>query len=163
MQTHQPYPYRLALPLLLPQLRLCLSYYVRLDAINAGTEIRLRADRKMGEVLILAKETGEIRDGRPTKRSDDSTVSLSAIGLSKDHSSTAQQLAKLSEQVFEARIEVAKATQQRLSTGRVLVQPEARQEKIERINQGNVSQLCVTPISLCDNSISARLSPRANR
>ncbi len=114
-----------------------------LDAINAGTEIRLRADRKMGEVLIQAKETGEISQGK-RKNSDDSRISLSDVGVSFDQSSTAQQLAKLSEQVFEQRIEATKVTNQRLTTGRVLVQPEVRAEKIERINQGNVSLSTVT-------------------
>lgn len=122
----------------------------------------------MGEVLIQAKETGEIRRGgngnnQHEQLSERSTIALSSVGLSRDQSSTAQKLAKLSEQVFEQRIEATKVTNQRLTTAKVLVQPEVRQEKIERINQGNVSQLCVTPISLCDNSISARRSPRANR
>lgn len=112
-----------------------------LDAINAGTEIRLRADRRMGEVLIQAKETGEIREGRPEKLFPEGIVSikLSAVGISRKQSHVTQQLAKLPEQVFEARIEIAKATQQRLTTGRMLVQSEVRADKIERINQGNVS------------------------
>lgn len=97
----------------------------------------------MGEVLILAKETGEIREGKP-KLSNHSIIRLKDIGVSLDMSSTAQRLAKLSEQVFEERIEATKVTNQRLTTGRVLVQPEVRAEKIERINQGNVSLSTVT-------------------
>jgi len=116
-----------------------------LDAINAGTEIRLRADRKMGEVLILAKETGEINHGGDRKsKSSDSILKLSDVGVTLNQSSTSQRLAKLSEQVFEERIEATKVTNQRLTTGRVLVQPEVRAEKIERINQGNVSLSTVT-------------------
>jgi len=109
-----------------------------LDAINAGTEIRLRADRKMGEVLILAKETGEIKRGNP-QLSGDRIIRLKDVGVSLNQSSTAQQLARLPDQVFEQRIEATKVTNQRLTTAKVLVQPEVRQEKIERINQGNVS------------------------
>lgn len=61
-----------------------------LDAINAGTEIRLRADRKMGEVLILAKETGEIKRGNP-QLSGDRIIRLKDVGVSLNQSSTAQQ------------------------------------------------------------------------
>lgn len=110
-----------------------------LEAINAGTEIRLRADRKMGEVLIQAKETGEIKPYRHEKGLDDLTVKLQDIGINKFQSHVTQRLASLPEEVFEARIEIAKATQQRLTTGRMLVQSEVRADKIERINQGNVS------------------------
>ena len=115
-----------------------------LDAINAGTEIRLRADRKMGEVLIQAKETGEIKPHRHEEGFHEGTVKLVDIGVSKKQSHVTQQLARLPEQVFEQRIEATKVTNQRLTTAKVLVQPEVRQEKIERINQGNVSLSTVT-------------------
>lgn len=82
----------------------------------------------MGEVLIQAKETGEIRRGNP-QLSDDSIIRLRDIGLTLDHSSTAQRLAKLPEQVFEQRIEQTKQTQKRLTTARVLTKEEERQER----------------------------------
>lgn len=84
----------------------------------------------MGEVLILAKETGEITHGGDRKsKSSDSILKLSDVGVTLNQSSTAQQLAKLSEEVFEQRIEATKVTNQRLTTGRVLVQPEVRADR----------------------------------
>ena len=103
-----------------------------LDAINAGTEIRLRADRKMGEVLILAKETGEIREGRPGKRLEEQTVSLSDIGIGKFQSHVTQQLARLPEQVFEARIEAtkARATAHPPRSAQAPARPTRRQQRV---------------------------------
>ena len=84
----------------------------------------------MGEVLILAKETGEITHGGDRKsRLEEQTLKLSDIGIGKFQSHVTQQLAKLSEQVFEERIEATKVTNQRLTTGRVLVQPEVRADR----------------------------------
>lgn len=84
----------------------------------------------MGEVLIQAKETGEIKQGGDKKsNSADSSLILNDVGISHNQSSTAQRLAKLSEEVFEQRIEATKVTNQRLTTGRVLVQPEVRADR----------------------------------
>ena len=59
----------------------------------------------MGEVLILAKESGEIRRGGDKKSSSDgSSLKLSDLGITHDQSSITQQLARLPDDEFEERI-----------------------------------------------------------
>lgn len=97
-----------------------------LDAMNEAIEVRLRAERKMGEVLILAKETGEIKQGgngsnQHEQRFPKETIALSDVGISKKQSHVTQRLASLPEEVFKQRIEAAKVAQERLTTAKVLV------------------------------------------
>lgn len=75
----------------------------------ARIEAVARADRRMGEVLMQAKETGEISHGGDRKsRLEEQTLKLQDIGINKFQSHVTQQLAKLPEQVFEQRIERAR-------------------------------------------------------
>jgi len=70
-----------------------------LEAANLAAEIKLRAERKAGEMLAaMEKSTG----GRPTETGDTvSPVSLESIGVSKKQSSRWQKEAKVDEDVFE--------------------------------------------------------------
>ena len=79
--------------------------------IENATEIRLRAERRAGELLAeMAKNKGALpgktgRKGRPVL---DPTPKLSDLGIKKDQSSRWQKLAGLPEQEFEDKI--ARAT-----------------------------------------------------
>ena len=73
-------------------------------------EIRLRAERKLGALIIQQKETvGLAPAGRPAKSvvADDQLIkvpTLAEMGISKDLSSRAQKLAAVPEAEFEANI-----------------------------------------------------------
>jgi hypothetical protein len=75
--------------------------------IENATEIRLRAERRAGELLAeMAKNKGALpgktgRKGRPVL---DPTPKLSDLGISKDQSSRWQALAGLPEQEFENKV-----------------------------------------------------------
>jgi phage N-6-adenine-methyltransferase len=70
-----------------------------------AAEIRMRAERKAGELLIERKKAGTLalkQNGRPKKVSAIDT--LTSIGLTRDEAATWQRIAKLSESDFERRI-----------------------------------------------------------
>lgn len=70
------------------------------EAERRACEIRLRAERKVGQLLAEKKERGEIL---PHERPRGSTAAtLSELGVSKDQSSKWQQLAGVPEEEFEA-------------------------------------------------------------
>ena len=78
-----------------------MAAYARLakdsEMISWATEIKVRAERKAGEMLAEAKKNGERANrGKPAKMSNDAT--LSDIGISRDQSSRWQKLAGISEQ-----------------------------------------------------------------
>jgi hypothetical protein len=88
------------------------------ELIQYATEIKVRAERRCGELLARFAETGE----RATRNhgganiptvSNDTTpraTTLSEMGLTRDESSRYQQLAAMPEDHFETAVETAKAT-----------------------------------------------------
>ncbi|MGD0073341.1 MAG: MT-A70 family methyltransferase [Candidatus Binataceae bacterium] len=78
-----------------------------------AAEIRLRAERKAGQLLAEMKRTGE-RDagegGDRKSRSQADTVKLSDIGISKNQSSRWQKLGALADDKFEAALGKGKPT-----------------------------------------------------
>jgi N6-adenosine-specific RNA methylase IME4 len=74
-----------------------------------AAEIQFKAEIKLGEMLIAAKERGEIREGRPRKRDENDTESVSfslkEIGLTARESQSAQQKASISERAQLAMVE----------------------------------------------------------
>jgi hypothetical protein len=91
------------------------------EAENAAAEIRLRAERRIGELL---KEM-QLAPGRPRKRSSTTTISggngrparaghdaqpasLGQLGVSKDASAAFQRIAEIPEDEFEGRLTAAK-------------------------------------------------------
>jgi N6-adenosine-specific RNA methylase IME4 len=79
--------------------------------IENATELRMRAERRMGELLREMKERGE-RDGGKggdrKSRSQPTTVKLSDLGVSKTQSSNWQRLADMDTGMFESRVDRAK-------------------------------------------------------
>jgi hypothetical protein len=72
------------------------------EAIAAATNLRVRAERKLGQMLIKAKEAGKLREGRPRKTiENDDSFSLSDLGVTLDASSRAQKLATIPHEEFE--------------------------------------------------------------
>lgn len=91
--------------------------------VNNATEIRLLAERQMGEFL---KQMPKNDGGRPEKTGSDARPvsakpeTLREIGITKDQSSRAQKLAAIPEPEFRERIAVAKCDGGKLSTAKVL-------------------------------------------
>jgi N6-adenosine-specific RNA methylase IME4 len=71
-----------------------------------AAEIQFRAEVKLGQMLIEAKEAGQLRDGRPKKNDANSeSFSLRDINLTPRESMAAQQKASISERAQLAMIE----------------------------------------------------------
>lgn len=80
--------------------------------IEYATEIKVRAERRCGELLAKAKLNGERRSGHGDQKtaSRSAIPKLSDIGLNNDQSSRYQQLAAMPEKHFETAVATAKAT-----------------------------------------------------
>lgn len=100
---------------------------------NMAAEIRLRAERRAGELLGEMKANGTRRSegvvtagpGRGNKNTvgqDDHVLppTLSDLGISKDQSSRWQQVAAIPTETFEAAIATSKTHQEELTTASVL-------------------------------------------
>jgi hypothetical protein len=99
------------------------AYYRERDASlemqNDAAEVRLRAERRLGDLLkAMPKNEG----GRPTKTgtSEEPVSTLGEIGITKKQSSVWQRIAALAEEEFEERIADAKENGLELTTSRVL-------------------------------------------
>lgn len=90
------------------------SRHLGIEIENHGAEIRLRAERKGGEMLVSSAETGERVMGRPEKVSDAPT--LSDLGITREQSSDWQAVAAIPEPEFEAAIADAKVNGERITT-----------------------------------------------
>ena len=75
----------------------------------AVSKLRLRAERRMGELIREGQQRGEIAtrggDRRSADRSNSSPPSLVDLGLSWDESAQAQKLASVDESTFEAALD----------------------------------------------------------
>lgn len=88
--------------------------------IADATEVILRAERRLGELLIEGRAAGQIGTGRPSKSNLDEAeengaaeapfqrVTLEEIGISKKLSSRAQKLASVASPIFEEGVEAAR-------------------------------------------------------
>lgn len=98
-------------------------------------EIRVRAERRLGEMIAAQKETiGLHRGGRPKTGSGAEPVSvptLAEAGIDKKLSAAAQKVAGISEQAFEAMVERRRAemTADRTRRTLVLVQAENKSDR----------------------------------
>ncbi len=90
-----------------------------LEAQNYAAELKLRAERKLGEML---KETPKQHGARPADMGLQSATpsSLSDLGIEKTQSHRWQKVASLPEAVFEEKIEETKQAGEELTTARML-------------------------------------------
>lgn len=82
----------------------------------AAMRIRLRAERRLGELIAQEQEAGRLAkasEGRPTEAS--SATTLSAIGIPRDRSARAQELARVPEAQFEAALQQSKPSARKLA------------------------------------------------
>lgn len=79
----------------------------RVLEINAA-ELRILSERKLGQMLESAKESGQVSRGQPPKKCADSEqfsrVTLDEAGIDRKLSSRAQKLASISERAMDARL-----------------------------------------------------------
>ncbi len=82
------------------------------ELIERATEIRLRAERRAGEMLAEMTKSGERDNGRgnrnPILKSQAATPKLADLGITKWQSSCWQKLAALSDPEFEGSVEQSK-------------------------------------------------------
>lgn len=108
-----------------------------LEAQNHAAEIKLRAQRKAGEILSTmekaqGKRTDLLTSSQPVTKYND-TPTLEELGIARNDSSRWQQIAAMPEQAFEEFIDDAKAEGRELTTAAVY-----REAKFETAKQGKV-------------------------
>lgn len=117
------------------------------ELILWATEIKVRAERKAGEMLADAAERGErvtYRDARWGTESQTATrTTLADIGVTKDQSARWQQLASMSEDHFEAAVATAKDTAGQVTTAFMLREAgKARpRRRLSDADKGQLEQL----------------------
>lgn len=78
------------------------------DLMADASAIVLRAERKLGAILALAKQAGQLTPGRPQKNGSGSEpfprVTLAEAGVDKKLSARSQKAASISERAFEAMV-----------------------------------------------------------
>ena len=97
--------------------------------ITQATEIRMRAERRAGELLVEMRERGERRDHSQRSRGETSDAlppKLADLGVTKTQSSRWQKLAALPEEEREQRIEQAKRRADAARSGDSLMQANLR-------------------------------------
>jgi hypothetical protein len=103
------------------------------ELVEKATEIRVRAQRKAGEMLTLGKQRGDrasqadagkIGAAERWNSGSDAATShaptLAEIGITKDQSSRWQSLASMSDEHFETAVETAKSTAGEVTTAFML-------------------------------------------
>jgi hypothetical protein len=101
------------------------------ETVNRATEIRLLAERQMGEFLkAMPKADGGDAQRTRFQKGTESPPTLAEVGITKKQSATAQKLAAIPEDEFRARVAVTKASGEKLSTAAVLKEPAALRKAI---------------------------------
>ena len=75
--------------------------------VTRATEIRMRAERRCGELLAQMKERGERDPGGKGKIGSRPATQLKTLGINKTQSSRWQKLAAIDADTFEAKVEAA--------------------------------------------------------
>lgn len=130
------------------------------ESQNQYAEIRIRAERRAGEMLIEMKENGERNGQGGDRRSKSQPVTLIDIGIGKMQSSRWQAVAAIPEEVFEEHIAQTKSKSKELTSGGVLKVAKAtrRREKRPSIQTSGMGQYglihsSIESLSLPDASI----------
>ena len=122
--------------------------------MQMAAEIKVRAERRLGEMLREQKEAGGMNSGQLLRGSDmeprSAAPTLAEVGIDKKLSMRSQQLAAMPEQHFEAAIASAKETARAVSTtymlrlGEEAGKNEALRADIERLQRDNAYKRVVT-------------------
>lgn len=92
------------------------------ELIQYATEIKVRAERRCGELLARTEKNTGAKGAGPiaVERYDRNTPTLAQMGLTKDESSRYQQLAAMPAEHFETAVATAKATAGEVTTAFML-------------------------------------------
>jgi len=102
------------------------------ELIQFATEIKVRAERKCGELLAGAEKND---GGRPPRNQSNATTGFTApptladMGITKDQSSRYQSLASMSEEHFETAVATAKDTAGEVTTAFMLREAAKRKDR----------------------------------
>lgn len=103
------------------------------ELILWATEIKVRAERKAGEMIAAlprgGKFVGRDEDGVFRKTDESKLETVAALGVSKDQSSRWQSLASMSEEHFETAVATAKDTAGQVTTAFMLREAEKAKGK----------------------------------
>lgn len=90
------------------------------DMIEWATEIKVRAERRAGEMLRDGRESGQRASSGGDSKKESPPPTLSDIGITKDQSSRWQSLASMSDDHFETAVATAKDTAGQVTTAFML-------------------------------------------
>ncbi len=90
------------------------------ELVQWATEIKVRAERKAGELLAQSFESGDRARSGGAMKKESPPATLSEIGISKDQSSRWQSLAGMSDEHFETSVATAKETAGQVTTAFML-------------------------------------------
>lgn len=133
--------------------------------VQWATEIKVRAERRAGEMLRVSAETGERVTGRPEKLSQAET--LSDLGISRTQSSRWQQVASIPDEHFEAAVSMAKDAAGEVTTAFVMRQAKGRakgkpkkgkaaQEALRQIEEAKESSMLENYLHMVIRVVKAR-------
>jgi N6-adenosine-specific RNA methylase IME4 len=113
------------------------------ELMAAAAEFQMRVERRLGKLLVAAKEAGQIAEGRRRSVDKNGTsevpfprVTLQEVGVSKKLSAKSQQVASISEPEFE---EIVKATRVRVAAGKPINLNPVDEDQ-QRQNRRNLAQ-----------------------
>lgn len=119
------------------------------ELIQYATEIKVRAERRCGELLRLTAERGE-RATREHGGANIATVSndatpyrptLNDMGLTRDESSRYQQLAAMPDEHFETAVATAKATAGEVTSAFMLREASKHRPPAKKVTKKNAERL----------------------
>jgi N6-adenosine-specific RNA methylase IME4 len=87
------------------------------DLLADACEIHLRAERRLGEMLIAAKKKGQLKEGRPQK-GEPKRIRLEEAGIDRQLSAKSQRVAQLPEKTF---VGLVKSTREKIMAGRAAI------------------------------------------
>lgn len=119
-----------------------------IDLEKMAAEIRLRSERRLGELLIELKTDGRLGPGRPKKNCQKKTTIL-PDGVDRDLSYRSQKLAGIAEQAFEAMVA---RKRDEIARKAVRVPREPTKPKEEPEHDRDLRRLCSAWDAACESA-----------
>lgn len=113
------------------------------ELILWATEIKVRAERRAGEMLAQGRANGERAKSGGDMKKESTPPTLSDIGITRDQSSRWQSLASMSDEHFETAVATAKDTAGQVTTAFMLREAEKHRpsKRINKIDQKRLQDM----------------------